>query len=491
MTVLPHSDLPDRAAAGGRCSRRALLLAGSVAIAQAAAPVRFALAAQDDALTPEMFGARGDGVTNDTEAFADLARAVSMRGGGTIRLRRATYIVGAQQRSRADPSYAFPPAKLLHFVDLPGPLTIIGNGATLRCAPGLRFGTFNRITGAPTRNPMPYFNQQERATPYEYMILVERCAGVVTITDLELDGNLKKLVIGGEYGDTGHQIAGTGIFLRDNRGSEILQRIHTHHHPQDGIMIDGIDDPALAVRVTRRMEDIRSEYNGRQGCSFTGGRNWAIRRSKFSHTGKAGLVSAPAAGVDIEAEGGKKNRNLSFEDCEFSNNAGCGMVADSGDSEGATFQRCRFVGTTNWSVWPNKPHFRFAKCTFVGCIVRCFSDPDASRATQFRDCTFTDDPRLSPTGEVYREGRPDGSVADLSDSVNILFDRCRFLAVGGAVLPWSTGAIFANCTMRQTSKSTGYPRGTYIGRNTIDGTVGLYGIKIRGELILNGKPYTP
>ncbi len=472
-------------------SRRAAI-GGGLSLIGAAAAYSAGAAGGEGALTPEAFGARGDGRTNDTAAFVALSAAISRRGGGTIALRRTTYIVGLQRRDLSPGrGYAFAPSTLLYFKGLARALTIKGNGATLRCAPGLRFGTFDAARGAATRHGMPYFNQAERATPYEYMIYVEQNGGPVTITDLELDGNLPKLLIGGEYGDTGRQIAGSGIFLRDNRSDEILRRIHSHHHPQDGIMIDGIDNAVIAARATRRMEDVRCEYNARQGCSIVGGRNWVITGSKFSHTGRAGMMSAPGAGLDIEAEGAKKNRNLSFQNCEFSDNAGCGLVADSGDSDGATFTGCRFIGTTNWSVWPNKPHFRFTGCTFVGCVVACFGDPDPSRAVQFHDCTFTDDPRMSPNGKVYREGRADGSIADLSESQNVLFDRCRFLAVGGGVLPWSTGAIYSNCTMRQTSPSMGYPRGTYVGRNTIDGNVGLYGIRIQGELILNGKPFRP
>jgi hypothetical protein len=470
-------------------SRRAVLLGGGLSVLGARAPAIWA-ATGAEALTPEMFGARGDGATNDSAAFAALAAAITRRGGGTIQLRRTVYIVGAQ---RPDPlgrsGYGYAPAGLLNFTALPGPLTIAGNGAVLRCQSGLRYGTFDLATGAPTRHAMPYLKTGERATPYQYMILVQHCAGPVSISDLELDGNLPKLAIGGGYGDTGYQIAACGIFLSNNRGDEILRRIHSHHHPQDGMMIDGDDDPALAARVIRRAEDVRCEYNGRQGCSVVGGRNWTFSRCQFNHTGRAGLQSAPGAGLDIEAEGGKKNRNLSFEDCEFSNNTGCGLVADSGDSEGARFTRCRFIGTTIWSVWPNKPYFSFRSCTFVGAIVRCFSDPDPRRATQFHDCLFTDNPKLSPSGKVYREGRSDGPLADLSDELNVLFDRCRFLAIAGAVLPWSTRAIYSNCTMRQTSATIGYPRGTFVGRNVIDGHVDLYGARIGGPLIVNGKPF--
>jgi hypothetical protein len=252
------------------------------------------------------------------------------------------------------------------------------------------------------------------------------------------------------------------------------------------VMIDGIIEPAPG-RI-RKAENVRSEYNARQGCSLVGGGGWLFAGCQFNHTGRAGLASAPGAGFDIEAEGDKTIRDVRFEDCEFADNWGCGLVADSGDSQRATFLRCRFIGTTNWSVWPCKPYFRFDRCTIVGTAVRCFGDPDERKATQFHDCLFTDDPKLSATGKVFREDRADGPLADLSDSRNILFNRCRLLGVAGAVLPWSTGAIFADCVMRQSSKSQGYPRGEYRGRTTLDGNVDLYNSKFTGSLILNGNP---
>jgi hypothetical protein len=443
-----------------------------------------------DALTPEMFGAKGDGVSNDTAAFVRLSQALTRRGGGTVALRRTVYLVGEQKRAFGPGAgFAYAPSPILDFVGLSGSLTILGNGATLRCAPGLRFGTFDPRSGQPTRHPVPFLNPAERATPYEYMVRVQECAGTVTISDLELDGNLPRLVLGGPYGDTGIQIAGSGIFLRDNRGSEILRNVHSHHHPQDGVMIDDIVGPA-GGRV-HKAENVRCEYNGRQGCSLIGGSGWLFTRCRFNHTGRAGLASAPGAGFDIEAEGGKTIRDVRFEDCEFVDNYGCGLVADSGDSENATFLRCRFVGTTIWSVWPAKPYFRFHGCTIVGTAVRCFGDPDPRKATQFHDCLFTDDPKLSPTGKVYREDRADGPLADLSDARNVLFNRCRLFGVAGAVLPWSTGAIYADCVMRQSVRSPGYPRGEYRGRTTIEGSVHLDNSRFTGSLILNGSPFPP
>src|SRR4051794_26230110 len=166
-------------------SRRALLAGGAAALVAGCTSGRAEAQAGKDTLTPEMFGAKGNGIADDTDAFDKLSQEVTRRGGGTIALRRVTYLVGRQLRDpRPGAGYAFAPARIMQFRNLPGSLTILGNGAVLRCAPGLRYGTFDPATGRPTRHPAPYLNPAERASPYEYMIFVENCGGAVTISDL-------------------------------------------------------------------------------------------------------------------------------------------------------------------------------------------------------------------------------------------------------------------------------------------------------------------
>jgi hypothetical protein len=315
------------------------------------------------------------------------------------------------------------------------------------------------------------------------MIMIERCNGAVEISDLELDGNLGALQIGGKHGNSGWQLPGDGVMLFENSGPERVSRIYTHHHPRDGIYLRS--PPTRTASTT--IVNVRSEFNVRQGCSITGGRGYNFERCAFRHTAKSGMKSAPAAGVDIEAEGGGTIRDLSFTNCEFSDNEGCGLLADTGDSQSARFHACKFIGTSTWSAWPKKPDFRFDDCLFVGSIVHAYADADPDRAAKFHNCQFRDDPKLSPTSEVRGSTNHVGPIANLAHDQNVLFDHCDFTLTHDAQLPWSVHSIYSNCTMSQRSPHVSHPRGVYLGVDRISGNADLGHSIIRADVILNGK----
>jgi hypothetical protein len=450
-----------------------------LAIVAAAAACSESRAQPGPILRPEDFGAKGDGTTNDTPAFAALSAQVNRIGGGTIALRRgATYVVG---RQTARGPYRLSPDPIIELKALSEPLEIEGNGARLAAQPGLRFGSFD-TSGAPLHRPMPNLHGEELAVPYQAMISIEDCRAPVTIRDVELDGNIQRLRIGGQYGDTGWQVPGTGVILRNNLSSETLINVLSHHHPQDGVMIDG----SLNRSGRSSIQRLVSRFNGRQGVSLVAGRGYDFADCEFSFTGRSVISSAPGAGVDIEAEK-RPIRDLTFARCKFVDNHGPGLVADSGDSAGAEFSDCQFVGTDIWSAWPNKPGFVFRGCTFAGAVVHPFASPDAALATKFDDCRFVDDPALSPNGKLYLEAAG-GPCVNMAVSDNVAFRRCTFDLRHQGMLPWSWKAIYADCTMTQRRREKAMPKGKYLGRTTIEGMVDLYGSMIVGTVILNGTP---
>jgi hypothetical protein len=462
-----------------RSTRREFVLFGAVAIASSARAVTTDRA--PDAVTPEMFGAKGDGTTNDTDAFAAMSKHINSQGGGTIVLRPVIYVVGAQKPSSGGMEASFAPSDIIHVSGCTLPVTIRGNGATLRCAPDLRYGRFDPRSGVPLPDAAK-LDISNKASPYTGMIWVENCSGSVEISDIELDGNLRGLLVGGKAFPDGWEAGSVGVRLIGNSGPERLSRIHTHHHAVDGLMLAPSLDRSGSTRVT----DVISELNGRQGCSVTGGRNIFFERCRFTRTGRAGLGAAPGAGVDIEAENWPI-RNVAFSSCEFSDNVGLGLTAGSGDSAQIQFSNCKFVGTTNWSAWPDRPGIRFHSCTFVGSINHAYGDANPERSAQFFDCTFTDDPALSPTGAVYLSG-PGKWIAIILTGPHVLFSRCRFRLVDTGVLPLSQrNTIYSDCVMSQRSREPSGPDGIYIGTNSITGNAYLQSSTIRGRLTLNGR----
>jgi hypothetical protein len=453
--------------------RRLLSAVASGALIAAFAPAW----AAEIGFTPERFGAKGDGRTDDSAAFARLSDAVNAAGGGTVVLRRTTYLVGTQQPG-SDLSAG---ARLMAFAGCRRPLVIRGNGAIVRCAPGQRYGMF-QPDGSPVAEIVAK-GTQGMARPYAAMIEAKMCSGGVLIQDIELDGNSSALVLGGKRGDKGWQIGCVGVALRNNPGPERMVNVSAHHHPHDGFYIDGPREPTPGV--PRQFISLKADANGRQGMSIVGGRDYRIERSNFTRTARGAVRSAPSAGLDIEAERKKAIRNLAFIGCHFSDNRGCGMVAASGDTADVSFTDCTFVGTDNWSAWPNKPGFRFQGCTFAGSVVHPFADPDPARATRFIDCLFTDDPAVSSTGRLMLT-KSRSSILHPGD--NVLLERCRIVMEHDGMLPVSDGVIYRDCTMSQRSPRRAPTRGRFEGRNVIKGAVDLGSSAILGSTVVNGVP---
>jgi len=458
-------------------SRREFILAA--AAASLPSPARATIAAAQ--VTPERFGAKGDGRTNDTSAFTAMSAHLNAIGGGTIVLQQTTYLVGEQHPAEGGNGPSFAPSDIIHLSGCKGSIRIEGNGARLRCAPGLRYGRFDPRTGRPFPDAAKP-DATNKAMPYFAMIYIEKCSGEVTISNLELDGNLGAHWIGGRAAPGGWQAGATGIRLIGNTGPETLRRIHSHHHAQDGMILA----PTLDRKGSTALTDVVCEFNGRQGCSVTGGRNFGFRHCIFRHTGRAVLHSDPGAGVDIEAEHGPI-RNVLFEDCEFSDTFGFGLVSGTGDSADIGFSRCKFVGTTNWAACPGSPDMRFNDCLFAGSIAYCHGDADPARAAHFDDCTFSDDTKFSPTRRLFFGNGKRKWIAVLPKNPNVRFGRCRFKLNGDAILPWSDNeVIYADCVMSQSSPEKSAPLGTYIGTNSISGHADLTGANIRGRVVLNG-----
>ena len=419
---------------------------------------------------PEDYGALGNGSANDTPAFRSMSAAVQAAGGGTIELRNgATYMVGEQTLTgQQGQGWAYRPEPIITLDGLTEAIHIIGNGATLKCRPGLRYGAFDPVTGQPYSAPLPFNDPSYAATPYGGMIALLNCLGSIRIEDVELDGNAAALVLGGQYGDTGYQLPACGLFLIDNAAELIVSNVFVHDQAQDGVQVRS-QARENQVRRPQLYTNVRSDRNARQGWSIIGGRGITLIGCTGTRTGRGAFSSAPGAGVDLEAENGNVIREVVLLNCEFSDNIGAALVADTGDTADIVVKRSKLVGTTSNAIYCTKPRFVVEDSTIVGASVLGFaSSARTLDSHRYVRCLFTDDTALSPTGQVFAGPAMDMGVGSFFTS----FIDCQFRLIGQGLAPFSNGdAHFHNVRMEQSASSPSSPRGTYSGDNYLSGAI--------------------
>ncbi len=366
---------------------------------------------------------------NDSPYFRMAADSIQHYGTGKLIIPSGLYIVG-EQNINPNPNSQEQYYQNNEIFNIEGVNNVIIEGETgtkIKIRDGLRFGSFHPLTGE------AYHHEPDTVqfTTYEYradvgdIFLIENSNNIY-IKNLELDGNNENLILGGYYAETsahGKQTEATGIKLMGSTNAKI-QNIHTHHHGLDGIEITHYNLTPTSNPTVVVLENINSEYNGRQGLSWVGGIGLTAYNCKFNHTGKANILSPPASGVDIEAEdsvcrGGK------FINCELINNGNSALVSASGDGGYSTFENCTFWGNTSASLSITKPALYFENCQIYGSMYHAFgSSDDASLATKFTNCHFED--LEHPDYGVFRANY----LIDINenDLGNVTFDNCTIVA---------------------------------------------------------------
>jgi hypothetical protein len=388
------------------------------------------------------FGAVGDGKANDQAAFekaADFFNKRAQTPAGTasavLTIPKGVYLVGRQDATGNG-------AVVLNLVGCRNLLVEGADSATteIRYANGLRYGAFDPTTKKPFESPTAFFVDRNYAATAGTAIVLQKCENV-TIAGLAINGNSARAVIGGHWGDTGIQLNYDGIFVNESQRIT-LRRLALHHMGRDGIQVlnhlaKSLDD-AQADNIL--LENLTCTYNGRQGLSVTGVSGLRAVNCSFSHTGRViipalgrALVSNPAAGVDLEPEGGFV-KNVRFDNCRFVDNAGQGLVSDGpGGSSPSTTKNIVVANsllwsTTNWSAWVTQPGFLFSNCRIYGAFVHGCRAIRPADATRFVGCTFEDKPYHGQAAYGTYMLHSDGASRYMS------FTDCRFIGTNNYLM---------------------------------------------------------
>jgi hypothetical protein len=351
------------------------------------------------AITPEMYGAVGDGVTDDSAAWRRACAVLSAYGQGTLTLTVGkTYMVGKEtvvNDSLAETRwYEHDPMGWVVGARH-GKVTINGNGATVKLNPGMHFGGYDPLTGAAVDKLSGDSAYRDYTSDIGDLLYFEGNLDV-EVTNIKLDGNLTSQIWGGKYGDKGYQSRQSGLYFRGNDNVHVHTSVHSSYNALDGIGVtnDDLDDTSPLQKV--RIYNVTAQHNGRQGLSYNCGNHLEIYDSDFSYTGRTTVGSPaklnyPAAGIDLEPMGRYMRAHTTIiENCTMFDNRENGLlltgakpaiVRDSTIWQSTGGRAVYVYGDTSVGD-KDEDHF-FIRCSIYGQLYNRLG-----RRVRFEECSF-------------------------------------------------------------------------------------------------------
>lgn len=232
-------------------------------------------------VTPEMFGAHGDNVNDDTDA---IQRSFNY---GTVKV---TFM--------PNKTYLVTPYNLTYGIEIPSNRIIDLAGSLVQVIP---------------------------SSNYAYKVFDIKDCDNVTLKNGYINGD----VVGhtGVTGENGH-----GVFLT-HCTNVLLENLHVSDMWGDGINIAWLT-PENYESSNITIRNCVCDSNRRQGMSVQAGSNIYVENCKFINTGRK-QYTGPGAGVDVEPPLANKTlENIMFVNCIFKNNYGQQFVGGGNASDG-------------------------------------------------------------------------------------------------------------------------------------------------------------
>lgn len=410
------------------------------------------------------FGADGSDYCSDHDAFVEAAAWFNVHGGNGILLVPAgEYIVGKQVTLPYGYNQGQNVLSFFHCSNL----SIIGeelNGeplSRLRFDDCLRFGAF--LPDGNRRIPIcAYQCVTSGVGQYQYlsdlgaMIYLDQCSNVA-VRNLELNGNIDDMSIGGKWGDIGIQAGGDGVITM-NSGDISVVNVDAHHHGRDGMLVYGDASGFAAVDafystnysglMNISLRECKMEWNSRMGLTLGAGNGVTADGCAFNWNGAGPTISSsPAAGVDIEYHGAYEIKHSTFTGCEFKYNKAWGVISDAQfwpQIEDHRFVGCTFVGSDGGAALRASARaMSFSGCKIAGTVSRVYdlqpSDPPNFRTT-FTGCAFSDEYNGEAIGGFVPGSGPSDFMINAPSAAGLLIDRCVFSSRCGLFGFWIHGA---------------------------------------------------
>ncbi|MFJ2506338.1 glycosyl hydrolase family 28-related protein [Microbacterium sp. NPDC087592] len=285
-------------------------------------------------VTDPRFGAKGDGLTDDTAAIQAAIDFAFAQGGATV---------------------VVPPG--VYMIDADAGTSIWTNAGGIQMRDGITF----QIGAGATLKAKPV------TTPVSKIIRLVNCSDVTITGGGTIDGNRDNAIVTtGEWG--------YGISLAASENI-VIDGIRTINCWGDGINLQRLAFADYTSPVNVTIRNVVSDNNRRQGLSVEDGIGVLIEDSVFSNTNGA----LPECGIDIEPPDANGNaRDVTIRKCTFRTNARRGItVAESADIAKVIIEDCVFDGNGHGAGGAITDQFRavmgnsgltISGCKFIGSL---------------------------------------------------------------------------------------------------------------------------
>ena len=340
------------------------------------------------------FGAKGNGRSNDQDAFVKATIFFNSRkGNGKLIIPKGIYLVGRQKFTGTEKNSNSPyKAEMALELRNCNNLTIEGKpGAVLKNNDSLHIGTFSPETGKSFKHNMRDINTKTEYINYAAgagMIIYTSGCSNIKISGLSIDGNIGNFIFGGNWG-TGRnafELIHYGIYILDSKNVSITN-CSIKNFACDGIYIANLGKEVKTFNIN--IDKCKVNYCGRNGLSWLGGENIRVTNSVFSNQGKGVVHESPAAGIDIEVENSSFCRKGYFYNCTMENNVGSAITSGSKNlTVGVLFRKCSFASPGYYTVFIDALSHIFEDCKIYGTALIWYDAKTIEEATKFKNCVF-------------------------------------------------------------------------------------------------------
>jgi len=369
------------------------------------------------------FGAKGNGTTDDHDAFVKAAAFFKNRKGhGKLIIPKGTYIVGRQKFAGDDKkSFAYVGEYVLDLSDCQD-LIIEGKpGAILKHRDGLRIGTFSPDDGKPFKHSIKNIQVKPEYARYAShpgcMIFVSHSSNI-HITGLMLQGNMANLNFGGNWGigRNPFELIHYGIYILDAHDI-YLENCQVKDFACDGMYVANLGQELKTYKIV--VNKCRVNFCGRNGLSWVGGENIKVTNSEFSNAGRGIVHESPGAGIDVEVENSSFCRNGYFYNCTMENNGGSAITSGSKDlSSNVLFKKCTAASPDYYTVFADAPSHSFEDCKFYGTVLVWYMANTQKEAAKFKRCLFDENYKGK---KMYN-----GNYQLGTEAAGVIIDSCTF-----------------------------------------------------------------